>query len=141
MLCDQCQSITFQTQASWTGDDLLVVTSYISNHQPNLQSLQVRATHGCHICALLWDRLSRPPSRAINPLGRSKPKPPNPESEAVQLYCETSESGKTPEAIFAYSGRERSVAFEVLELESESNVSFSYIQYTEDRNPTVRICL
>ena len=125
MLCDQCQTITFQTQTPWIGDESSKVTSYISNHQPDLQSLQHSASHGCHFCTLLWDRLSRPPSRVINPLARSKPKPPNPESEAVQFYWETSEYGKTPEAIFAYSGHERSVALEVLELESASTVSVS----------------
>ena len=133
MLCDLCQTITFQSQTSWTGDTSSKVTSYISNHQPDLQSLQGPASHGCHFCTLLWDRLSRPPSRVINPLGRSKPKPPNPESEAVQLYYETSEYGKTPEAIFAYSGPERSVAFEVLELESASNVSIPYMQHLYSR--------
>ena len=125
MLCDQCQTITFGIQSPRTGDDSLKVTSYIFNHQLSLQSLQDSASHGCHFCTLLWDRLSRSPSRVINPLGRPKPKAPNPESEAVQLYCETSEYGKTPEAVFAYSGRERSVAFEVLELESASIVSVS----------------
>ena len=133
MLCDLCQTITFQSRTSWTGDIISKVTSYISNHQPDLQSLQDPASHGCHFCTLLWDRLSRPPSRVINPLGRSKPKPPNPESEAVQLYYETSEYGKTPEAIFAYSGPERSVAFEVLELESTSTVSFSFMQHLYSR--------
>ncbi len=127
MLCDQCQTINFQSQTPWTGDESSKVISYIPNYQPDLQSLQRSASHGCHFCTLLWDRLSRPTSRAINPLARSKPKPPSPESEAVRLYCETSEFGKIPEAIFAYSGRERSVAFEDLDLESTSIVSFSHM--------------
>ena len=115
MLCNQCQTITFQTQTPRTEEES---PSCISIHHPDLDSLQRSASHGCHFCTLLWDRLGRPASKAISTLARAKPKPPNPECEAVQLYCESYECGKRPEAMFAYSGRERSVAFEVLELES-----------------------
>ena len=127
MLCDQCQTITFQIQTPQARDESLRPTSCISIHYPDLNTLQRSASHGCHFCVLLWDRLSRPPSRAVSTLARAKPKPPNSESEAVQLYCESFEYGKRLEAIFAYSGRERSVAFEVLEIESESIISFSHM--------------
>ena len=76
---------------------------------------------------MLWGRLSRPPSKYRSTLARAKTKPPNPESEAVQLYCENLEYGRTPEVIFAYSGRERSMSIEVLELESASIVSFTHM--------------
>ena len=118
MLCGLCQNIMFKPRAPPSHEaSTTSLPSYIFVHQPDLKSLETSAEQGCHFCTQLWARLSQTPSRVISPFVKSKPKPPNPESESAQLYCEKPEDGKVPEALFAYSGRERSAAFEMVEFE------------------------
>ena len=112
MLCDISHNIIFKARSPEPSDGSPARSVfYISLHHPDLKSLDISANQGSHFCTLLLDGLGQLCSRGFNPFERSKPKPPYPDSEAAQLYCE-------PEVLFAYSGSERSAAFEIAELDS-----------------------
>lgn len=116
MLCIQCLTLSFRIQErSKPPSD-----SFIATHHPSLPSLQASASLGCHFCTVLSHQLNQPPPPRST-LGRAKPKPwkldPELEGGGVILYCEGFEKGGRPGVIFAFAGEERSVGFEVLELE------------------------
>lgn len=119
MLCDICHKIIFKARSPEPSDGSSARSVfYISLYHPDLKSLDTSANQGSHFCTLLLDGLGQLSSRGFNPFERSKPKPPYPDSEAAQLYCENSNDASRPEVLFAYSGSERSAAFEIAELDS-----------------------
>lgn len=54
MLCSLCQNIILTKENTLMDEDGTVLCV----HHPTASSLQKSAIEGCHICALVWDRLA-----------------------------------------------------------------------------------